>query len=464
MTTAAEESKPINLKVGTAWPVVHIVERPDKGWKVYLRWFDRTNGNHRQVATALVLRTKDGRRVKARIPQARAEAEILRERILAGEFDKPVVVKKEGGPLTLKQGLDAAIDAKRGKYKVDTPDRRELIRSMTLACDELGEDRTWEELLPSDLSAVCARKIRDLHMQGKNGHRAAVIVLRDMLRVASWLRQDGRMPANACYFDGMALKAQLDKDWLGITGSDRSHEPSRPRHTLDEMRAILAAAARVDPRLYLALAIGAELRLGQVRRVRRTDVTLGATTDAPHGMVRVVGQGKKGGETVYLTAGQRRVLNDALDCGYLRFLEDVFRAGALADYPLFPSERLKGTARKNPSPTAPKKSTIPTPWAGYATVAKHADVEPIGDDALRGLFRKAEAVAGVPHVQGRLGYGVRRVAVDVAKASGISREGLQAHGAWATSQVPDAIYSEQERGYARAEAARVRAQIRGEEE
>jgi hypothetical protein len=45
---------------------------------------------------------------------------------------------------------------------------------------------------------------------------------------------------------------------------------------------------------------------------------------------------------------------------------------------------------------------------------------------------------------------------------GISREGLMAHGGWTDTSVPDRIYADTEAGYARDEAARVRAQIRGE--
>jgi hypothetical protein len=47
---------------------------------------------------------------------------------------------------------------------------------------------------------------------------------------------------------------------------------------------------------------------------------------------------------------------------------------------------------------------------------------------------------------------VRRAAVDAAKAAGISREGLQAHGGWSDTQMPDRIYADQEASRARRSA------------
>ena len=106
-------------------------------------------------------------------------------------------------------------------------------------------------------------------------------------------------------------------------------------------------------------------------------------------------------------------------------------------------------------PVAARVAVSPSP---IATALQN----PIEDTAIRKWFRDAEDEAGVQHVNGRGAYGLRRIAVDAAKELGISREGLQAHGGWIDSQVPDSIYADQEMTYARAEAARIRAKIRGE--
>jgi len=69
--------------------------------------------------------------------------------------------------------------------------------------------------------------------------------------------------------------------------------------------------------------------------------------------------------------------------------------------------------------------------------------------------------AKIPHVAGRRAYGLRRVAVDSAKELHISREGLMQIGGWTDPQVPGSVYADQEAGYARKEAAAIRAQSRG---
>jgi integrase len=207
------------------------------------------------------------------------------------------------------------------------------------------------------------------------------------------------------------------------------------------MRAILAHAGAVDPRLALVLALGAELRIGQVRRARRQDLSLEAGTFVVHG------RGKKGGETIDLTAGQLVVVREALATGYLRDVEAAYQAHALDDYRLFPQGQMPGGRSGAP----------------VATVARHADAQPLDERTLIVWFREAEALAGVESQRGRAFYGLRRQAVDAAKEGGISREGLQHLGGWSDSQVPDRIYADQESKVHRAEAAQVRARIRGEE-
>ena len=93
---------------------------------------------------------------------------------------------------------------------------------------------------------------------------------------------------------------------------------------------------------------------------------------------------------------------------------------------------------------------------------RHGSAEPVDPPASKKWFQLAEAKAEIPHVKGRGWRGVRCEAVDEAKRQGISREGLMQHGGWTDTQVPDAIYPDQEAEYARAEAAAVRAKIRGE--
>jgi hypothetical protein len=97
-----------------------------------------------------------------------------------------------------------------------------------------------------------------------------------------------------------------------------------------------------------------------------------------------------------------------------------------------------------------------------ARVDRHLKAGPIRGETARQWLREAEKKAGITHLDGRGLYGMRRAAVDFAKAAKISREGLQAHGGWASTEIPDRIYADQEMGYAREEARDVRAKFRGE--
>jgi integrase len=206
------------------------------------------------------------------------------------------------------------------------------------------------------------------------------------------------------------------------------------------MRRIMAKAGEVDPRLELALALGAEKRLGQVIRARRPDL------DLEHMTFTVYGRGHKQGEVLKLTEGQMRVVTHHLTAGYLRELE-----GKVADYPLFPAGMLHGWRVKG------------EPQIPYAKKS-NADRGSITRDRLDDWFHEAERLAEVPVIKGRAAYGLRRQAVDAAKAAGISREGLQRLGGWTDTQMPDRIYADQQMDYARDEARDAIAKIRGETE
>jgi hypothetical protein len=214
--------------------------------------------------------------------------------------------------------------------------------------------------------------------------------------------------------------------------------------------------------------LGAELRGGQIKRARRSDLSLPELTPGvdDFGTFRVPGQGKKRGTTVDLTRGQRAAVDRALapETGYLRELEAAYLRGELTDYFLFPGGQMPGIRAHRRGGSAKPES--PPSWRApvhpMATIARHTSSH-VDDTAVRKWVRAAETMAEIPHVPGRSWYGGRRVTVDLAKGEKISREALQEHGGWTDSQVPDAIYSEQERAYARKEARDVRARYRGEE-
>jgi integrase len=407
-------------------------EEPARRHVVYLRW--RQDGNWRRRSLQRGVRTVRGRLDPAGVKWALEQAAAQYARLVAG---MPAAERAAASPLTIRQGLAAAVDPTTGKYPTDTPHRREVERELARAIEEWGGDTPWLAIKRADLRKLWRRRIRQLLAEGEVGLRGAEVTVQRVNAVAAWLRDEELIPAGACVAS-RRWKQELAADWLELSGARSLPDPKRPRHTLDEMRRILAKSADVDPRFELAMAIGAELRLGQVVRCRRPDI------DLDHETLTVRGKGQKKGTVVHLTDGQMRVVRRALTTGYLRELEL-----AAADYPLFPAGPLPG-GRKMMDPRA--------------TPERHADAPSVGRDVIDGWFHEAERLAEVPVIRGRAAYGLRRAAVDAVKAAGISREGLQAHGGWKDTQMPDRIYADQQMDYARDEAKAVRAKIRGEAE
>jgi integrase len=409
---------------------VTVYEEPARKGVLYLRW--RKGGNWARRSLRRPLRTPRGKidldTQRWALEQASAQYAALVAGAPAGDR-VPMV------PMTLAEGLAAVIDPKDGKYPTDTMHRREVVREMGRAIAQFGGATRWEDIKRSHLRQLWRARILQLRAAKEQGLRGAEVTVARVLAVASWLRDEECIPAVAC-IASRKWKQEMRADWVELTGERATPTPKQPRHTLDEMRRVIAAASSVDPRLELALALGAELRLGQVIRGRRPDLNL------EKGEFTVYGKGHKKGVVVKLTPGQLRIVQHALTDGYLREMER-----SATDYALFPAGPLRGgRSMKDP----------------HAVVSRHLTVGPIDRSVLDDWFHDAEDAAGVPRVKGRAAYGLRRAAVDFVKEAGISREGLQQVGGWSDTQMPDKIYADQEADYARNEARSARAKLRGE--
>lgn len=399
-------------------------ERHDRHGHVYLRW--REAGNWRRRNTRVTVRTKGGELVQARVAKVESLAKEVMRRLAAGHGIDPDAEK----PLTIRDGLALVTDPRRGKYPKDTPHRREVERELERAAVIL-ENRPWDAIEAGDLRALYRVRAEVLRSQGKVGRRGAEVTVARVLAVAEWLREERKIPIGAC---------RPPKNWKQELGAEVTEEPPhRPRHTIEEYRRILAVAPKVDPRFGLLARLGVGLRLGQVRRVRRRQVDLAARR------MRVPGKGKKGGALVALIDEDVAMLEAAF-AGYLAPLEAQYQAGMLADYHLFPSGRLAGSGRDS-------AAGVCHPEQGAATS--------IVSTTVRNWWRRAERLAGVPHVTGRATYGGKRVAIDEAKAMEVSRDTLASLGGWADTQMADRVYADQEAEAAAVSAARARAKIRG---
>lgn len=405
---------------------VTVYENVDRDRTLYLRWREDRPGRERNWTVKSLkkgLRTAGGRIILEVRRWAIEQAKNQHLTLVRGA-PKAAVVK---APLRLGDTEAKLIDEKKGKYPKDTPHRREVLRALRYAVEVWGKDRLWESLKPEDFRELWRGRMKTLQEDGHVGHRGAEVVVARILAIAEWLRSEQVIPISACH---------IQSDWKTTIRTEAGEpEPSRPRYTLEEMRSIIRVAPEVDPRFGLLVALGAELRLGQVVRTMRSGL------DLDKGQFRVFGRGKKLGALVILTPGQVVACRRAL-AGYLRHLE-----ATAIDYPLWPSGKLIGAS------------------AGEG-VAKdqHATRPPVNRRTIGEWWNQAEELAGIPHVPGRGAYGVRRVAVDGALAEGVSLEGLQAGGGWSDIQVPQTIYRESELASASSEAARVRAKVRGEME
>lgn len=399
-------------------------ERLDRKGRIYLRW--REDGNWRALATEITVRDKSGKLVKAREERARKAAREHAAKLAGGQ----TVSGKAKRPITITQGHRLVIDEDKGKYPGDTMHRREVIRELDRVVAILG-DRPWNSLRPGDIRHVYRARVKVLQAAGHVGRRGAEVTVSRLLAVAEWLRSEGHIDAGACH---------PPKDWQKELGAEVTDEPPhRPRHTLEEVRAILRVAPSIDPRFGLLMHLSVGLRAGQVRRVTRRHLDLAQRT------LRVPGKGKKGGALVALLKEDLALVQAALD-GYLAPLEALYAANAIADYPLFPKGQLTGgrtdprTARCRPD---------------------QAELGPVSETAVRKWFDEAEERAGVAHVEGRGLYGIKRRSVDKAKSDKVSRDVLASLGGWSSTEMADRVYADQDALDIAMEAAEARAAIRG---
>lgn len=358
---------------------------------------------------------------------------------LAGDPSAAQHAAASSRPAVLTLGGTKAVltDANTGPYPHDTSYRRELLRALAYAIRVWGSERTWVSVDTDALTLLWRQRVRELHAKGTVGIRGTEVTMQRVMTIASQLHLKGHLRSPLTM--GRTWKQSLRDYWRGLTGAERDPEPHRPRHTEAELRRILTASEGVDPRMHLLLVLGAELRLGQVRRSMRRDL------DLEQGTLAIAGRGKKKGAVIDLTAGQLSVVTAVLETGYLADLETRYQVGDLPDFPLFLGGHFLG--RK----------------AGHWRVGKGAKLtRPVSREWVHENFHAAERAAKVPVIRLRGAYGLRRVAVDAALNEGISEAGLQAAGGWSDVKIPHSVYRDNENKAGRAEAAKVRAKVRGE--
>jgi integrase len=335
---------------------------------VYLRW--RVAGDWKRKSLGFAARDAKGKLSKDATVKAQQAADAQYGRLVSGGHAPAAPVAE----LTISGGWMLATDPERGYWTQDTPHRKEMQRAIDRAKSVWGASTSWNAIDRGEVRRLWRAELKRQRAKGNDGVRSAEIIVARVMALAAWLRDEGKVNPTAC------APWKLMKQELAVDCGD--YAPKRLRYSGAEFRALLATAGRVDPRWDLLLTLGAEYRLGQVVRVRRSEV------DRAKALVVIRGKGKKRGVTIALTRVQRETLEHALTVGHLAGLEAAYEAQEIVDYPLFPGRKL------------------PVVDGGPVTNAKHATRAPLGARQLRAWLAETEQatrVDGKPiaHVEGR---------------------------------------------------------------
>lgn len=319
--------------------------------------------------------------------------------------------------LTLTQGFRRVLHPTDGKYAGDTRWRDDVERQLAVVAEALEGDLRFAQLVSAHYRKLWRWMANEHARTGRFGLRFAEQVVGALASATRWLLQEEVIEEGGLPAPGWQEKMRAE--WANITDKPAGRK-QKLRHTAAEKGALWAHLydAQIDPRLSLSVEIGAELRLGQVARTRRTDVR--PYNGFRFGAVEVHGRGKKLGELVVLTMAQRHALTRAITSGYLADLEAAHQAGEVEDYYLFPHGRLRTVV----GPRGRRVRRAQVKNAGAHLERTH----------LRKLWHDLEDAAGVPNVKGRGWYGMRRRQSDDAEDVVKDERVLNRLGGWANSE------------------------------
>lgn len=439
---------------GTSPPLT-IYERADRDGKLYLKWAE--GDSHRRPSLKPPegegpidsVRDEQGEIDPDLVLKVREHALKQYRKVRAGD-PTATASKKDRGPLTLRAGRDEVLRIPGGKYPKKTQDYGDMRRALDRVCEILGDDFLWRDLRPKHYTYIwrtfARRKQED---EDALGWRMAELTCAKLQTASKWFHEQELIDRAAA--TPSRWHEQLKSDWKEILELRKEPEPSRPRHTPEEVKKIHQHLDEADPRLRLGFGLGAEYRMGQAVRSNRSDLDLGEDAGAGFGTFQIHGHKRKQGAEVFLTPGQRAIVDEALGPdGHLSEFEARYRAGELDDYPLFPAGKLR---RGKSVPREPQKR--------------------MRIETLRGYFRDLEDAAGLEHVDQRAFYGVRRGSTDAVSAHTEDEEVRDRSGGWAAANgsrgerpqgkgTRSTVYRDSEDPRPRAEAAEVRRRVRGE--
>lgn len=411
-------------------------ERADKHGQVYLRAWSHRQKRERATKVGTV-RDARGRLVAKLLNEARREAREWADE-LAGEGEAQASGSQPGpkrlreqGPLTLAKGKALAF-SDRGRYPLD-PAADKHTADFRVALDQAvtllgGGEVLWQDVTPGMVRSIW-RRVRRQHSDG-NGYRRAEKMVAALFSVASWLQEE--FPEQRFPRPIRRWRSELKEHWAKTGAPVEEH---RPRHSPDEVRALFEHRDEADPRVALALVVGAELRGGQLVRTMRSHCNL----DGEVWIIRPPSPSlRKRTPKLALNELERFALHQQLTIGYLVDLERAYRGKQIPDYALFPAGKLRG--RRAPVERGTK---------------------PMHNTTLIKLFHKLEIHAGVTPVEGRAWHGIRRAFSDLYENATEDARVKDQLGGWKPgSEMRRTIYQEAESAELLLAAAAVRARYR----
>lgn len=426
-----------------------------------LQW--RENGNWKRETLGRRIEKDPKGKITAECQEFAVAAAQTKSLELAGALPAKAAPRESA---TIGAAEALITDKDTGKYPHKSPFRDELVRALRLAVVLWGADTSWDDVQESQWTLLLRRRLEGLIAKKAKAVRATEITVSQLITVVRWMRRMKHISREAAPWPE-DWKKDVVQHWKGVTKSDRDPEPDRPRYTLQEYQSILSKAD-FDPRLFMLLRLSVGLRPGQVARARRSDLVLPPVDwQAPivrddkgrdptdYGVFTVYGAGKKHGEMVDLTRGQRLTVEQALTGdGYLARIDAKYQTDQIDDYVLFPTGYIIGRVGM-----LRDKKTTPLRLSEHVDFSRH-----VGGSWIRKSWRTAETRAGIEHQHGRSTYGGRRLGVDVGDDMDLSPAGLQALGGWTDIKIPTSIYRERTNKAGRREARPVRARLLGEVE
>lgn len=433
---------------GLTNPTLSAIER---GEVVTLRWYEDRKPKRKSLGFAV--RDEKGKLDPEKVRYA--EDEVRRYHSLYVQGTTPDRVRDTEDPeaLTLRQGLDEVLDLSTGRWRKNTAHYRAMVRHANRLCQIFGEKTLWVELTPTKVSKVW-RVAAEKANGTMQGYRPAELSLVLLYTAANFLRTNLKIPLNAC-LRPKGLSDTMKAEWLEIAGlteaqvaKRKAEKQSRRTFSQAETKKLLEGFHKAPPRLRFLLLVGANLRGGQVRRVKRSNVDLTPGTGAfGNGEIVVEGRGKKRGATVAVDSEVASFLKEAFgEGGYLYHHERAYQAGEIPDYPMVPGFGTGGVA-----------------WGkalgevGGTKAKDKALLKPMAPKTLYRMFRTYQEACGVEYLKGRQWYGLRRRFSDEISRHATDRMATNVAQGWAAgSTMGDAVYRNEKDERTRLDAATAR--------